>query len=202
MRERRLHIDLREFIARLATERPATRGEVQRGELAPGRLARPQALVQRAVLAVDRHNRGTRCRAQRCDHGAGSDEAFLVGEGEALAASQCVERDGQTGEPDDGVHHHICVANAVSDFGDELSAAEFARQFAAHFVVDHADHARLVCGDLLAQHALIRRGREADHLEPPGARRDDVECLATDRTGAARQGNLDAHAAAIKTPRA
>ena len=49
---------------------------------------RPQALVHRAVLAVNRHELGARGRPQRLHHRPGGDQALLVGQGEPLAGAQ------------------------------------------------------------------------------------------------------------------
>ena len=76
--------DVRQLVGGAAAERPAAGRDDDPRHLADG--ARSQALVDRAVLAVDGDQLGARCRPQRLDHRTGGDQALLVGEPEPLPA--------------------------------------------------------------------------------------------------------------------
>ena len=90
---------------------PAPEGAARRGEEEAGHGRRPvdggQALVDGAVLGVHRHDLGPRGAAGLLHHRRAGDERLLVGQGETLARLQRGHGDGEAGEPDDGVQHHV-----------------------------------------------------------------------------------------------
>ena len=90
--QRLVDVDVGELGARAAAERPAAGGEHDPGDLAAGVADAAQALVDGAVLAVDRHELGARRRPQRLHDRAAGDEALLVGQRQALAALQRAQR--------------------------------------------------------------------------------------------------------------
>ena len=61
-----------------------------------------QALENRVVLAVDRHDRGAGVASGVHQQLAGEHQRFLVGEQDALAGAHCGERGRQPGGTDDG----------------------------------------------------------------------------------------------------
>ena len=78
---------------------------------------------------------------------AGRDERLLVGERQRDAALERPERHGQSGEPDDGVEHHV-----------GLRRVEQLRQGAARLHVRH----RVLCRE---RRQILRAGRERADLE-------------------------------------
>jgi hypothetical protein len=121
---------------RSATERAAAGGEHEALHLPVGRRTdEPQALVQRAVLAVDRHEFGARRGAQRLHDRPGGDEALLVRERQPLAGTQGLDRDGEAGEADDPVHHDVGAVDHRGEFGDHLGARQRVGDLAARRLV-------------------------------------------------------------------
>ena len=91
-----------------------------RDDLAAGVDAGSQALMDRAVLAVDGHQFGAGGRPQRLHHRRPGDEALLVGQRQSLAQLQRADRDGEPGEADDTVDHHVGVVGQIGEVGDHL----------------------------------------------------------------------------------
>ena len=90
-------------------KRSAASGEDDAGDLAVMIDARTQALVDRAVLAVDRHELGACGGAQRLHHRRAGDEALLVGQREPFTELQSAHRNREAGESDDAVDDHVSI---------------------------------------------------------------------------------------------
>ena len=73
----------------------------------PSGGAAPQALVHRAVLAVDGHELRAGGGPRRLHDRARRDEALLVREGQAAAGAQRAHGDGKPREADDGVDDDV-----------------------------------------------------------------------------------------------
>ncbi|MEY3925988.1 MAG: hypothetical protein RIQ63_1339 [Actinomycetota bacterium] len=164
MLERFGDINFRQLVTGLAAERPAARGENQGRQFALRRLARTQALVHCAVLAVDGHDDCTGRATKRLHHGAGGDEALFVGECEALAATQCFEGDRQAGKTHNSVYDDVGISDDVGNMCDELHVRELTGQFLAHVFINHRHDTRPVLGYLFAENLLVRRRSETDHF--------------------------------------
>ena len=102
-----------------AAERSAAGGEQHPGDLAVDRDRRAQALVHRAVLAVDRDQLGAGRRPQRLHDRAGGDEALLVGQGEPLALLERGDRDREAGEADHRVDDDVGRLDEVREAVDD-----------------------------------------------------------------------------------
>ena len=144
-----------------------------------------QALVQRAVLGVDRDDLGTRSGPRLLHHGRGGDEGLLVGQGQTLAGFEGGEGHGQPGESDDTVEHHVRLPRRLLhalDPDEHLGARGHARLHLA-VAVGVADHHDVGMELLGLGHQDVGRAlhgqcvdAEASVLAP-----DDVERLRADR---------------------
>ena len=88
-----------------------------------GRPAGPQALPDRRVLGVDRHDLAAAGGARLGDDRARRDQALLVREREALAGFERGERRGQPGEADDRVEHDVGVG-VRGELGERAGVVE------------------------------------------------------------------------------
>ena len=104
-----------------------------------------------AVLAVDRYQLGSGRGPQGLHHRPGGDQALLVGQPEPLARSQRLDRDGQTGESDDAVDHHIGGADQIGLVSDDLDTRERCGDLGSPSLVCDGHDARSELAGLLDQ---------------------------------------------------
>ena len=171
--------DVGELVGGAAPERPAARREQQAGDLAPGRRRRAQALVEGAVLAVDRHELGARRRPQRLHDRPGGDQALLVGQGQPLARRQRGDRDRQPGEADDGVDDDVGVLDEVGEVVDDGGERQGGGDLGPPRRVADGDAARaelLGLRDQRRRPTSRRRGRRPRSAAPRRARRRASGC--------------------------
>jgi hypothetical protein len=153
-------------------ERPARGGEDDLADVS-GPVS-PQALVDRAVLAVDRQETHSLGLDERHHDLAGGDQHLLAGEGDLLAGLDGRDRGSQ---PDHSRHaddHEVGLRQ-----GGELHQRLHPRRNLRVRV----EQRQLGFGELraLAEQKLgVRAGGQADHLQPVGMLPDDVERLAAD----------------------
>ena len=174
VRQRLLDRDVVQLLDRPAAERPAARGQHQPAYLV-GRAA-AQALRQRAVLGVDRHDLAGLGAVD--DQGAADDQALLVGQRERVAG---VER-GQGGpQPDrtgDRVEHHVArPAGSLAWTPPPPVRGTPART--------RPPAARTARG--------CSRPRSARHPEPVGVGAHDVQRLGADRSGRPEHHDVTHH---------
>ena len=162
MRERLLGRDVLELGPRAAAERPAGTGEHERVDLL--RLAPFETLEERRMLAVDREDPSASPLARGEGELAGGDEALLVCQREVDAALERPERRVHSGKADDGVEHDVGLS-ALEQLG-QVASDRFQRR------VDVVERGRARCG-----------GAELEL----GMRLDDLDRLAADRAGCAKE---------------
>ncbi len=162
----------------------------QAGDLATRRGGRAQALVQGAVLAVDRHQLGARRRPQRLHDRAGRDQALLVRQRQPLALAQRGDRHRQTGEADDRVDDDVGVLDEVGEVVDDRRIGQGGGDLGPPGRIADRDDTRMqLLG--LGDEGLDRRAdaQPDDLVARFGA--DDVDRLRADRTGRAGDGDPD-----------
>ncbi len=105
MGQRLVHADRAQLVGAPAPERSPRGGQQQAGDVVgtPG----AQALVERAVLRVDRDDLGPGCPAGPRHHRGAGDDRLLVGQGQPPAGLEGGQGDGQAGEPDHAVDRHV-----------------------------------------------------------------------------------------------
>ena len=152
--------------------------------------------MDRTVLGVDGHQLGARRAPSRRDHRARRDQRLLVRERETLARDERRHRDGETGEPDDSVHHDVGALRErrerVTPRSDVAVGQRCPQRALVHGIGDR-DDLRAHLPRLLDELVDRRRRAEAPHLEPVGLGRHDLEGLHSDRAGRAGDGHPRAH---------
>ena len=132
MGERVVDGDVGELVAGPTPERAAAGGEHDAAQLGGISAAvGAEALVDRAVLAVDRDQLGARGAPGPLHDRTGGDQRLLVGEREAAAGLERGERHGEPGEADDAVDHDVGLGadgRQGVGAGDELGAVREQRR--------------------------------------------------------------------------
>ncbi len=172
-------------------ERAAAGRQHDAAQLAAGRHGGAQALVDGAVLGVDRHQLGARRRPQRLHHRPGGDQRLLVGQRQPLAGPQGLEGDRQAGEADDAVHHHVGVGGQVGEVADHLRERQRLGHLGPARRIGHRDDLGPELEGLGDQDLGRRADTEADDLVAVPFGPHDVEGLGADRAGRPSHRNPD-----------
>ena len=158
------------------------------GRPPPQRL---QALVDRAVLAVDRDQLGAGGLPHPRDHRPAGDQRLLVGQREAPPGGQRRQGDAQAGEADDAVDAHVGLGAQAGEAllpDPQLARRERRLELVEVGAVGHRHHRRAEAGRLRSQRGdVAAAGAERDDPEPVGLGVDDVDGLGADRAGRAGQ---------------
>jgi hypothetical protein len=128
-----------EQLVGLDAERSAARRQHDPGDLATGVGRGPQALVDRAMLTVDRDQLGPRCRPQRLHHRPRRDQALLVGQRQPLPRGEGGDGDREPGETDDAVHHDVGRFGEHREVVDDLGERQRGRDLGAAASIGHGD---------------------------------------------------------------
>ena len=80
-----------------------------------------QALVDRGVLGVDRHDLCARGKQGPLHHRAGRDQRLFIGQRQAASSLQRTESDGQAGETDNPVQNYVSL---IGDSRQSLIASQ------------------------------------------------------------------------------
>ena len=155
------------------------------------RSAPLEALEDGPVLAVD----GQDADAAGCgflhDQFDGSDEGFLVGQGDVHPLLDGVERRFDTGGADEGRQDDLGVAfidefqEAVTAGKDSTRRTDVTAQFISRLFVDHAGPFHLMVPDLAGHFLPMGISGDAGQAEGLGMGVDDVDGLGPDRAGTA-----------------
>ncbi len=140
--------------------------------------------MDRAVLAVDGDELGSRRRAHALHDRPGRDERLLVREREAFAGLQRSERDGQAREANHPVEHHIGGRTHVGEGRrprDDLRAERHVRlELGGPGLVGDRDDLGAELLRLRRQQVDGRRRAQHDYLVRVGLGPHDVERLGSD----------------------
>ena len=134
---------------------------------------------------------------QPADELAGHHEGLLVGQADFLACADGGNGRAEAAETDHGGEHDV-DGRAPEQVADGVDAREdldvervegLEDLFVTVLVAD--DHAgRLEAPGLFDEQAAVVVGREQFHFEEVGMLPDDVQCLGTDRSGRAEDGDM------------
>jgi hypothetical protein len=142
------------------------------------------------VLAVDRHQLGTRRRPERLHHGPGGDQALLVRQRQPLAPAEGRDRHRQAGEPDDRVDDDVGDVGEVGELVDDGGERQRRGDLGSPCRVADSDERRPELVRLLDERVDRGADAEGDDLVGAAFGPDDVERLCADRAG--RSGDGDA----------
>ena len=162
----------------------------------------PQALVNGAVLGVDRNDLGPRIGADPLNHRSGRDQRLLVGQPEPLARLQGRQRHRQPGESDYSVDDRVGGGGRGRHRvlpGEQLHAGrQQLGQSGGAGRVGQRDDLRPEAMGLLGQQ-LHRAGcSQRDHAVSVGPGPHDVERLGSNRSGRAQ--NSDRRRTQVSSP--
>lgn len=183
MGERLGNGDLGEVVGSATAERPSARRQHDAADLGSGVDGGAEALVDGAMLGIDRDELGAGSCPQRLDHRAGGDQAFLVGQGKPLAARQRGDGDRQPGEPDDSIDDDIGVGDQVSELVRHGGERQRGRDLGAAPRIADGDAAGPELLGLGDQRVDRTEDPEGDDLEAAWLGADDIEGLRADRAG-------------------
>ena len=197
------------MLAKLSRGRDAERA-ARGGEHEPPHLLRPaavEALVERAVLAVDGQQARAGFARPRDHQLARHHQCFLVREGHVLARLERAvgryeaHRADRRRHDDAGLGmrrdlYHPVGADAHPDAGEIHEA----REGLAGWRRRHRDQLRPIARDLLRQPLDVRAGREADDAEASAKGIHDAQDVGAHRAGGAEDGEAF-HSPKPKRPR-
>ena len=163
--------DPHELLPREAAERAAARREHQAAHLAS--FAAPEALVERRVLGVDRHDLTAAASTSPVHDGSPGDQALLVGEGESLSRLERADRRRKPGE----AHHSIEDDVGVGQRG-ELAQDIRPVDAAAGAISRNAE-----LGGLAGEQLVVATSGERNDFVAVAVFANDVERLGADRPG-------------------
>ena len=151
-----------------------------------------QALEDRVVLAVDRHQRRAVTAQLADEQAAGHHQRLLVGQQHPLAVASRLERGHQAGGPDDRRHHDRRIRMAGSGdaglrpgghFGLHAPLAQPSRQCLGCSRIGQHREFRPELEALFIQPLDLGRGGQCNHLEAIRMAPHDVERVHADRSG-------------------
>ena len=182
------------------SKRPAARRQDDSRDLGGDAIARSQALMDRAVLAVHGDDLGTRGRPQRTNDGTCSDQRLLVGQCQPLSLAQRLESHVETSETDHSVDDDVGTIDQFRHRHPHVGPREGLLHHVVQALVSDGHHIWLHESRLLDQCIDGRPDTQTGHFvhrifAPTRScivlRADDIQCLTADRAG--RAGNGDAN---------
>ena len=192
MVQRRLHGHGRQFVCRTTAERPTGSRQDDVGDPFI-HVVGSQALVDGAVLAVDRQQFGPRGGPDPLDHRACGDQGLLVGQAQALPSGKGRQGDREACEADHPVDGHLRDDSGVGHrirAGQDLGAVRYpCNHLGGQGGIGDGDHLGSEPGGLLDQHADRPCGADGHHVELVGSVGHDVERLGPDRAGRPEHGH-------------
>ncbi len=193
------HGHLRQLREGTPPERATGSGEDEFGHRC--RVLPDQALRQRRVLRIDRHQLAAALVARRQHDVSSGDQTLFVGQGQPIPGSQGGHRRGQAGDADDPVHHHhpggTCrFLQGIATDGHPISeAGREPSTLIAGWRGDHHCGPRPAFGQL---DELIAAAPGGDGLDADPEAAGHIERLGADGTG----GTEDDEPAQPRYPRA
>mmetsp|Transcript_19955 Transcript_19955/g.45958 ORF Transcript_19955/g.45958 Transcript_19955/m.45958 type:complete len:289 (-) Transcript_19955:101-967(-) len=159
-----------------------------------------QGLEDGRMLAVSWSHHHVVLAEKGKDGGAARNQSLLVGQSNVLASLNRLDRGEETSAPDDTGDDTVSIT-VSSDIVDAIGAAhelghvplpplEGVLECSERFVVLYTHNLGVELLDLLRQELHVGPRREPHDLERVGEVVNDVECLGTDRTRAAQEGDL------------
>ena len=152
-----------------------------------------QALVDGAVLGVDRHDLGSRGAPGLLHHRRPGDQRLLVGQGQTFTRLQRGHGHREPSETDDGIEHHVRGAGGGHQARHSHQHLRTRRDTVTHHAIEGLvtdDH------DVGAEHRRLRQeglgrtvGGQRHHAEPLGLAEQHVYGLGADGAGGAQQAD-------------